>query len=224
MNAAAAGERARVVLLPLGLCALIAVGVHASADVLADRVLWAVDAVDGFFDAIFARWTLTAPLVDWVGLAQRSFIARGTALLWELAADVLLALPMLGYEERALPRELALSRELLTRAFRKPTARRIVRPLCTAAVSIAGACGVARLLRSTLLFFPALANVCALAALLLTIALFSLRATLRSLEHAGAASESRGDRATLGLFTAAVIVPLALAAVAGGSPLLSFFR
>lgn len=224
MTAAAAADRVRWFLLPLGLCALIAVGVHASADVLADRVLWIVDAVGGFFDAIFSRWSVTAPLVEMVGLEQRTFIARGTALLWELSADVLLALPALGYEGRSGEGELSLARELFNKTFRKPTPIRIVRPLCTAAVSIAGACSVARLVRSTLLFFPALANVCALVTLVLAIVLLVFRATVRAMEHADEVSEAKKRQATLGLFTAIVIVPLAVAAVAGASPLLSFFR
>src|SRR5712692_5033477 len=86
---------------PPALCALVAVGVHPAADVVGELILRMVDAADAAFDGLAGRWTLTAPLVDLIGPSQRVFFARGVALLWELVADALLALPMLGYDERA---------------------------------------------------------------------------------------------------------------------------
>src|SRR5205814_1222664 len=88
--------RIRWIFLPFGMCALVAVGAHAAADVVGDRVLWVVDRVDALFDAVFSSWSVTAPLVDLVGLSQRAFFARAAALTWELIADVLIAVPMLG--------------------------------------------------------------------------------------------------------------------------------
>src|SRR4051812_3819123 len=101
--------------LPFGLCALVAVGAHADADVGAEKVLYVIDHVDAIFDAIFSRWSLTAPLVDWVGLGQRTFLARALALTWELAADALLAIPLLGYDERDTAREWQMARLWLKR-------------------------------------------------------------------------------------------------------------
>lgn len=195
-------ERVRFLLLPLGLCALAAVGAHASADVLGDRILWAVDGVDAFFDALFSRWTVTAPLVDWVGLSQRVFIARGAALLWELAADVLLLLPLLGYEERAPGAELALARRLLRKTARKPL--RFVAPACAAAISIGGARAVAHLVRSSLFRAPLIAHGLSAVTLFLLVLLFASRATLRTLEY---------ERLPV-LPSAVLLVPLALAAFA----------
>src|SRR5438132_11530826 len=117
--------RIRWIFLPLGMCALVAVGAHAGADVVGDRVLWIVDKVDAFFDAIFSTWSVTAPLVDLVGLEQRTLFARGAALLWELCADFLLALPLLGYDEREVSEEVALARALL---WKRPSLR-LFRPL-----------------------------------------------------------------------------------------------
>jgi hypothetical protein len=68
--------RIRWIFLPLGLGALVAVGAHASADVVGDRVLWLVDRVDAFFDAIWSSWSFTAPLVEVIGLTQRTWFAR----------------------------------------------------------------------------------------------------------------------------------------------------
>ncbi len=203
-------QRLRWLLVPLGLCALVAVGAHASADVLGDRILWAVDGVDAFFDALFSRWSVTAPLVDWVGLSQRVFFARGVALLWELAADALLVLPLVGYQERAVPAELTLARKLLRKTARKPLPIRIVLPLCTAAIAVGGARAVAHLVRSSLFKAPLIAHALGAAVLFLLVALFASRATLRSLEHA----DSRKPSRAYGLLASLILIPLAIAAFA----------
>ena len=108
-------SKIRWIFLPLGMCALVAVGTHAAADVVGDKVLFAVDRVDAFFDAIFSSWSVTAPLVDLVGLGERTFFARAVALAWELSADALLAIPLLGYDERAAADELTIARVLVKR-------------------------------------------------------------------------------------------------------------
>src|SRR5258705_368072 len=120
-NVAERVGRVRWLFLPLGLCALVAVGAHAAADLVGDRVLWAVDRVDAFFDWIWSAWSFTAPLVDLVGLTQRTWFARAVALIWELAADALIAIPMLGYAERDPAAEWKTARDLLRRA-RSPRA------------------------------------------------------------------------------------------------------
>jgi hypothetical protein len=206
-------SRARWVFLPLGLCALAAVGAHAAADVVGGRVLWVVDHVDAFFDAIFSRWSVTAPLVDLVGLAQRTVFARAVALVWELAADWLIALPLLGYQERSPDEEVALARELLRKSARKPLL--MVRPVTTLLAAVAGSCAVARLLQGSLqltFHLSWLSHLAAFAALLAMLVLLVPRAALRSLEH------GKG-----GVVPAAILAPLCLAAIAA-SPLLSFFR
>src|SRR5712664_4973427 len=106
--------RVRWIFLPLGLCALVAVGAHAAA----------------------------------VGLTQRTWFARAVALLWELAADALIAVPLLGYDEREPAAEWKLAREMLQRT-RSPL--RLVRPAATLLVAIAGACSVARTVQGSLL-------------------------------------------------------------------------
>src|SRR5438105_8510538 len=147
MKVAEGVSRARWVFLPLGLCALAAVGTHAAADVAGHSVLWLVDHLDAFFDAIFSSWSVTAPLVDLIGLEERTFFARSVALLWELWADALIALPLLGYDERTPAEEMALGRDLLRKGWRKPL--RLVRPVATLLAGIAGSFAVARLLRGS---------------------------------------------------------------------------
>lgn len=211
--------RVRWIFLPLGLCALVAVGTHAAADVMGDRVLWCVDRVDAFFDAIFSRWSFTAPLVDLVGPGQRTFIARATALIWELISDALVAIPLLGYDERDAGTELQLARGLLRR---KPTLRRLVRPLATVLVGVSGACAVARMVQGSVqlaLHSGALAHLAALATLLFLLFLFLPRAAFRALEHA----QRKGQPLSTGVLGTVLLVPLMLAALFA-SPLFSFFR
>ena len=196
--------RVRWIFLPLGLCALCAVGAHAAADRLGDTLLSGVDRVDAFFDAIFSRWSLTAPLVDLVGLGQRTFFARAVALAWELAADALLAIPLLGYDERKGSEEWALARALLRR---RPSLR-LVQPAAALFVCVAGAGAVARMLQGSLLHFPSLGALLAATALFALLVLLLPRAVFRSLEHAAAQKAAMG---VLGLF---LLVPLAVAAVA----------
>jgi hypothetical protein len=200
--------RIRWVFLPLGLCALVAVGAHAAADVVGDRVLWLVDGVDAFFDALWSKWSVTAPLVDLVGLTQRTWFARAVALSWELAADALIAVPLLGYDERDAARESAMARALLRR-LRSPLPA--VRPLATLFVSVGGACSIARMVQGSLQlalhagWLSALARVLVLAGLLVFLA---PRAVFRALE-----ASSGPGRVGRGLLAAALLLPLMVAAV-----------
>jgi hypothetical protein len=199
----------RWIFLPLGLCALVAVGTHAAADVVGAQVLWLVDRADAFFDAIFSRWSFTAPLVDLVGLAERTVFARGVALVWELCADFFIALPILGYDERPVDEELALFRAL-SRKTRKRPSLRLVRPLAALATGIAGARSVARMVQGSVqlaLHFSALAQLVAAAVLFSLLVLFVPRAALRSLEHADGLKRR-------GVVAALVLAPLVVAAVA----------
>jgi len=196
--------KARWVFLPFGLCALVAVGAHAAADVVGESVLHAVDRVDALFDSLFSLWSFTAPLVDLVGLTQRTWFARAIALVWELAADALIAVPMLGYDEREARREWQMTRDLLRRV-RSPLW--LVRPVATLAISVAGAFSIARMVRGSLqlaLHVSWVAQLGRFAALLAILALLAPRAVFRSLEHARAAPYR--------IPAAVVLVPLLLAA------------
>jgi hypothetical protein len=234
--------------MPLGLLALIAVGVHAAADTLDDRLLILVDLADSAFDRIVGRYPLTESLVDLLSLERRTTLARALALAWELTADVVLALPALGYREaevaQARPRfspQLPSRdswRALLGRCLRRPTTLRWIRPLATALVAVAGACTVARLVQGTVYLSwrellgegaaDGAARGLALAALAGLLWRLGWRAVLRNLQHADSASEShaRGFAKAFayGLPGSALVAPLALAAALDASPLLSFVR
>ncbi len=235
--------------MPLGLVALVAVGVHSAADTLDDRLLALVDRVDAAFDAFVGRYALTAPLVEWVSLEQRTRIARFLALAWELCADLVLALPALGYRESSAPAPVEAWRAVLappaagptwralwTRCLRKPTPTRWLRPLATAAVVLAGACAVGKLIQGSVylswreLFGDAAADVAAralaVAGLVGVLVSLGWRAVLRNLQHADALCEEAGGRRAWrrGLPGCAVVVPLAVAAVMDAAPVLSFFR
>src|SRR4051812_11010007 len=87
--------------MPLGLLALIAVGIHAAADSVDDRLLALVQDLDAWLEAIFARTEALQGWVDRIGSREQTVIARSLTLAWELAADLAIALPALGYREDA---------------------------------------------------------------------------------------------------------------------------
>jgi hypothetical protein len=190
--------RSRWAFLPLGLCALAAVGAHAAADVVAHRTLLFATHVDAFF----AHVSFLAPLVDIVSSSQRTWASRALALFLELCADALIAAPLLGYDERDGKQELKLARGFLKKL--KPHG--VARPLVTVLLSTAGACAVARLLRGTLLHLPFLAGMLAATVLFSLLVLLVPRAAFRSLERE--AARPKPSRLSL-----VVLVPLAIAAI-----------
>ncbi len=237
--------------MPLGLLALIAVGVHAAADTLDDRLLMLVDRMDAAFDRLVGSSDVTAGLVDLMTLEQRTQIARGLALAWELAVDLVLALPALGYREskaaeeqepwrKYMPQQDTRPtwRQLFKRSLRKPTTMRWTRPLATAFVVLAGTCAVARLVQGTVYLSwrerlgdgaaDMAARGLAIAALVGILATLGWRAVLRNLQHADTVSEenaqNRLQALSVGLAGSALALPLGLAAVLDASPVLSFLR
>lgn len=221
--------------MPLGLAALLAVGIHAAADTVCERLLFAVDRFAEGWDHAAGQLDLTAGLVGAISFAARTRVARGVTLCWELGADVVLALPALGYRERPGAEGW---KALATRAIESPTTLRWTRPLQTAAFVLAGACAVARMLESTvhleLLHLLQEAHAAAAARALAVLAVGAIAAALgsrairRSLEHADVRSREDvhrpEDRLFLGLMGSALCLPLAVAAVLQASPLLAFFR
>ena len=230
-------SRFRVLYVPLAVFALVAVGIHAAADTLDDRILWVVDHLDAIFDGIVGRFELTSGWVHWIDLADRVWIARACAFLWELAADLLLAVPVFSFSLGPSPGTRRL-RQQLSDLVRRPTVLRWTRPLCALAVALAGACAVGRMVQGSLylgtrgLFGEGLAALLARALALFAVvgvcATFGHRAVLGHLRRADALALEEANRLFVGksrgLIGAAVLVPLALAALLDATPLLSFFR
>ncbi len=159
----------RWLFMPMGLFALIAVGVHSGADVLNNTILRLLDALSGvlvgavaaLLDGLCGLLRLgperadawTEAFGDLVGLPQRAALAKVVAFLLELGVDFLVALPALGYRERS-PLNQRL-KALQPKAFRRfstlvaatvadPTVLRVAAPLATLSVVIAGSSVVAR--------------------------------------------------------------------------------
>lgn len=242
--------RFRFIFMPVGLFALIAVGVHAAADTLDDRILWLVDRVDAAFDAVVGAWSVTVGWVRWIDFEDRTRIARAFALVWELAADVVLAVPAFGYreQERGRPAQgfTALLgtparrwREMFADVVRRPTVLRVTRPLATAAVVVAGSCAVARMVQGALYlsarggvgdsFAGPLARIVAIGVLVAVLVAFGARGVLRNLQHADAIAMAEPGLPWLRVFArgavgSAIVIPLAVAALLDASPILSFVR
>jgi hypothetical protein len=232
----------RWVFMPLGLLALVAVGVHAAADSVDDRIRWLIEQLDAALDGVFADFELTRSWVDAIGSVERTHIARALALLWEVAVDVTVAVPALGYleeSERApLINPAKTWRAQLERLSKKPTPMRIIRPVATGVFAVAGAYAIARMVESSLYLAlrggvvpddvnGPIARLFALGAMGLVLATLGWRAVLRALQHADELCEKRKGRRlgplTAGLVGSALCAPLALAA-AIDTPWWSFFR
>jgi hypothetical protein len=234
--------------MPLGLCALVAVGVHAAADVLDDPLLSFIDGIDKAFDWLFSTNTFTQPWVNAFAAKERVFVCRAVMFVWEVAADIVLALPALGYVEagharprkkRVIPIDSRKFPALVERVREDPTVMRIARPVATAAVVLAGACALARMIQARVFlsfrpvtgvgFSSLLARTVAIGCLLLVIGSFGWRAFLRSVEHADEAAAEEGEGHGFAAFRVGWVgtvltLPLAVAALVGAAPLFSFFR
>jgi hypothetical protein len=234
----------RVIFMPLGLFALVAVGVHEAADRVDDRVLSLIDALDSWADAMLSRSESTSAWVDRVGPLQRTLLARFLALCWELAVDVLVVFPQLGYSEVGeTEARFSFRREtwrtLLQRVNRTPTPVRLVRPLVTGVFASGGAYAVARLVESTLfvalqtdvaspVVAETLARVLGVVAMVVVLASHGWRAVMRALEHADAACEDRAKQSkspwAVGLVGSVLSFPLAVALLCEAQNLLALVR
>ncbi len=225
--------------MPVGLFALVAVGVHAAADTLDGRILWVIDHANSWLNSLLGAWGLTN--------SQRTFLARALTLAWELAADAVVALPALGYREedasarrpRRLVQKPRTFADLVRRAVRQPTLSRLLRPPATAALVLAAACSIAGMVQGALFlslrsealpdaFAGPLSRGAAIAALVAVSFAFGWRAVLRSLQSvdqlAEAAAKTRLRAFSAGLLGTGLVLPLALAAALDAAPVWAFFR
>lgn len=224
--------------MPFGLLAVLALGVHAAADLVDDRLLWLLVGLDARLDGLLGAHEETRAFVDRVGLHECTVAARWLTLAWELAVDLALGVPLLGYSEKAA-HELRPggARDVLRRLNERPTPLRLLRPVMTLLFALGGAEAVARLVEGTVFVASSrellaagnaalLARVLGAAAGVLVVWRFAWPSAVRALEHADQATEASAVRKgrvwTLGLWGTAVSLPLAVAA-ALAVPLRSLF-
>jgi hypothetical protein len=233
----------RGLFMPVGLVALVAVGIHTAADLVDDRLLLLVDRLDAWLDGLLAQSDATAAWVNRIDSRERTLIARGLALAWELGCDAFIALPLFGYTEaNEVERRYALEkktwRQLFARVNQQPTPMRLVRPLVTLVFAVGGAYGVSRLVESTLFVglvpdvAPAepaalIARVAGGLALGVVLRSHGWRAVLRALEHADArCAEATSTRARwlAGSWGTVLASPLALVLALQAQALLAVVR
>lgn len=220
----------RRLFMPLGLVAFVALGVHAGADQLDDLLRAGLEVLAQQLPGALAS-ELTSRRLTW--------LARGLALGWELAVDLVLGWPMLGYRERVggpLPGESL--REIAARALKRPSQMALLRPLALAGVAL-GACEVLARLTEARLFLAlqeALgvasadkgARLGAAVTLLLVLGSLAWRAVLQGLVDAESLvadlAERPRDRLTLGLPGTLLALPLAAAALLSAASLAALVR
>lgn len=142
-------------LVPVGLFALLAVGIHAGCDRVDDRLFALLNFVDAVLDqglGAAITWVMqvfdaapqtiartTFKVADFVDLEVKDAASRWLALALEIVLDVLLAVPIFLHRDRG--------RSLIALAqdtFRDFTLLRLVAPASVVAVSVSGALVAAR--------------------------------------------------------------------------------
>jgi hypothetical protein len=233
----------RGLFMPLGLVALVAVGIHTAADLVDDRLLVLVDRLDAWLDGFLALSDATAAWVNRIDSRERTLIARGLALGWELGCDAFIALPLFGYAEandveRRFSFEKKTWRELFMRLNRQPTPMRLLRPLVTLVFAVGGAYGVSRLVESTLFVglvpdvAPAdaaaiIARIAGGLALGIVLVSHGWRAVLRALQHADdrcVAARTTRERWLAGTWGTLLATPLAVVLAMEAHALLAVVR
>lgn len=219
--------------VPLGLFALIAVGVHGAADALDDFVLRGVERLDAILDGFWALNPATETWVNRVDALQRTWVARIVALIWEIAVDLVAALPCLNYfeDERSTVSSRTRWRDSFRRLNQTPTLMRLLRPAFAAIFALGGSVAVAQAVESALFEqFHALdilravaaqaAQAGSVAAGVLILVCLAWRCVAFAFLHADAASEKKPGLARSGLVGNLITVPLAVASVLNLLPLL----
>lgn len=239
--------------VPLGLFAVIAVGIHAGADRVDDHAMVALNGLDAWVDEVGGAaltWLLTAldfssgtverwtfGFVDFVDLEAKDWLARATALVVELVGDVVFAVPLFFHRERGRP-----FRELFANLRKDPTVLRVVAPLSALLASIAGVLTITRELSvagyAALEGLDGPARVAELGAsavagivLLLVVWRLGARVLARAICWADRVGESdlarslpARRRRLRGWGVALVVLPVTVLAVAEGVPVLATLR
>jgi len=240
-------------LVPVGLFAVIAVGLHAGADRVDDYARLAIDALDARMDAWGAQalsWLFEAlevgpkraqrwvfGFIDFVDLDARDWMARATALVVELLADLALALPL--FFHRHGPRTW---KQKMHDVLRDPTLLLLLAPVAALLASVAGVLTICRELQvvlhalvEDLSGLPRLAELVASVfagmILLLVVSRLMTRLVLGALSWADRVAEkdrSQGRpawrRRLRGWGLAVLVVPVTLLAVVEAVPLLPTLR
>lgn len=147
----------RSLFIGVGAFALVAIGIHAAADCLDDRIFAAVEALDEWVDHQLARTSFTQPWIDLVGARSLTTFSRSLAMSLELVLDFVIGFSVFAYEQRvgvdhsvsALARE-AMRRPTTHRGDGPRLIARFTRPALALCFVLAGANAVGRLAQGSL--------------------------------------------------------------------------
>lgn len=239
--------RIRGFYIPLGVFAVLAVGMHAGSNRADDHLVVVYNALDAWVDDLLTAvlgWGLrrfgaepstvdraTFVVVDFIDLEVKDVLARGTALVAELWADVLLAVPLLLFRRRTV------SIKASWAAFRAdPNLHWGVAPLAAMAAAVSGSFLIAREVQiamyAQLTRLPIPSEYIEIGVGVfgaLALGLVGLRLGLRAVASTltWAESRARADRATdktalrrrlRGIWLALVALPLAMLALVEATP------
>jgi hypothetical protein len=146
------------VLLPLGLFAVLAVGLHVGSDKIDDHLFVIISWLDALFDGaaivviravggIFTDsaqsievWTFKT--IEWIDVDVKSELSRIGALVVELLADFVLALPV--FFHRSAKVKFSELGTYFKKTFRDPTLLKLAAPVAVLAAGTAGTFAVSR--------------------------------------------------------------------------------
>lgn len=146
------------VLLPLGLFSVLVVGLHVGSDRIDDHLFELFSLLDAGFDAavIFlireggalvgldartiSEWTYRA--IELIDADEKTQMARTGALVVELAADFVLALPVFVHRREGT--NILLLRDQARRIFRDPTLLKLSLPVAVLAAGLGGTISICR--------------------------------------------------------------------------------
>lgn len=236
----------------IGMFALVCVGIHAGADRLDDRAFVLIHFVDGLLDAVTAGFirvvwgffevspeTIAAhqfAAVDWIDLDDKIREAKHVALLGELIAAFLLALPVLQLGRIEIPQ--GGLRGALTRSAKDPTLLRWTLPIAIVLAATAGAVAVTSELNAAsygLVFEVSdskvaaswVARIVGVVTLVSSAWFLGARAFVRAVERADRIARNDTvrmikprQRRLRGAWTAVLALPVAFIAFIEGTPLL----
>ncbi|MEQ8280838.1 MAG: hypothetical protein RMA76_35685 [Deltaproteobacteria bacterium] len=243
----------RGLFLPVGLFAVVAIGIHAGSDRvddlsfvlfnffdarLDDLLAWLIQNVYGALDvSVSTTAAHTFKAIDFIDLEVKAWAARWTALLVELGADLIFAIPIFRHRTDDVP-----ILDNLRKLYLDFTVLRLVAPLAALLASISGVVIVAQKVQvgtheavKSLPYLSLGAGRVAAVVGIVALVLVTWRLATNVVKSAAAWADRRAEadraasipmrhRRMRGVWTALVILPITFFAVFASTPIVATLR